>query len=216
MLRNNALSKYRVCFLHHFCVLSTYTHHLVCISFLYEDRIQMRKELLGQIASLELSLVTSQELLNDRNKLMASLEARNSLLSSTIETKNQEIYELSALKKQIVELSHAVSERDRVQNKHPIVHGSNPLTLQLQSRLHESETRLQETNASLALVEEQKRLNRDLQQIVSDLQDRIVYLEGFLREKDDHIQASELALQVGKLQNQDLELALQNAKNQIE
>ena len=186
------------------------------LSFMYEDRVQMRKELLGQISSLERSLVTSQELLNDRNKLMESLEARNSLLSASIESKNQEIYELSSLKKQIVEFSHVISERDNLQNKLQGVNHSNELIQKLQRRLYDSEIQLQETNATLAQVEDQKRLNRDLQQIVFDLQDRILNLEELLRKKDDHIQASELALEVGKIQTQDLELALKNATNQIE
>lgn len=183
---------------------------------MYEDRIQMRKDLLGQISSLERSLATSQELLNDRNKLMESLEARNSLLSATIESKNEEIIQLSSLRNQIVEISHVISERDNLQKKLRESIYSKEMISKLQSRLNESESRLKETNATIAQVEEHKRLNQDFQLIVLDLQDRISNLEELLRQKDDHIQANEIELQVGKLQIQDLETCLRDARNEME
>jgi len=176
----------------------------------------MRKDLLGQISSLERSLATSQELLVDRNRLMASLESRNTLLSAAIESKNQEINELSSLKRQMVEFSHVVSERDSLMTKLQEANTSNDFIIQLQSRLHESEIRLEQTNATLVQVEEQRLLNQDLQQIVLDLQSRILFLEESLRQKDDCIQANKLELDFEHLQKKDLELTLQNTRNQME
>jgi hypothetical protein len=183
---------------------------------MYEDRIQIRKELQGQISSLERSLATSQELLSDRGKLMMSLEARNTLLMETIEAKNAEINELSSLKKQMVLFSQVLSERDILLNKVEIMNESGDLIHQLQSRLLESETKLNEMNSSLEQVEEQRRLNHDLQLIVSNLQIRIDHLEELLLQKDDHIQADQFALEAEKIQNQELRLALSAARNEME